>query len=190
MVGGEQSGVVRKGCSAVNPIPPPKASPAPRPSDERSPQVPVASSYAVPRAIIAGVFLPSFALRRRTCTCAVLLLLASPATSIRPASVAQSADDARYAELSGGLARLAPQTIHPAEGYDPATPISFRRAITSRCGIGMDTSSECTGQIRIAEDAKYLRDWALGFASSADADGYVAGCITPKGHGRFSESLR
>ena len=30
-------------------------------------------------------------------------------------------------------------------------------------------------------DAKYLRDWVLGFAGSADAEGYVAGCITPKG---------
>ena len=30
-------------------------------------------------------------------------------------------------------------------------------------------------------NAKYLRDWVLGFAGSADADGYVAGCITPKG---------
>jgi len=30
-------------------------------------------------------------------------------------------------------------------------------------------------------DAKYLRDWVLGFAAAADADGYVAGCISPKG---------
>ena len=30
-------------------------------------------------------------------------------------------------------------------------------------------------------NAKYLRDWVLGFAGSADQDGYVAGCITPKG---------
>jgi len=29
--------------------------------------------------------------------------------------------------------------------------------------------------------ATLLRDWVLGFASSADADGYVAGCITPTG---------
>jgi alpha,alpha-trehalase len=32
-----------------------------------------------------------------------------------------------------------------------------------------------------AADAKYLRDWVLSFAGSADADGYVAGCITPQG---------
>ena len=32
-----------------------------------------------------------------------------------------------------------------------------------------------------AADAKYLRDWVLGFASSADDAGYVAGCITPEG---------
>ena len=29
--------------------------------------------------------------------------------------------------------------------------------------------------------ATYLRDWVLNFAKSADAEGYVAGCITPKG---------
>ena len=30
-------------------------------------------------------------------------------------------------------------------------------------------------------DVKYLKGWALTFMSSADASGYVAGCITPKG---------
>ena len=32
-----------------------------------------------------------------------------------------------------------------------------------------------------AANAKYLRDWVLSFAGAADADGYVAGCITPRG---------
>src|SRR5215469_5798870 len=32
-----------------------------------------------------------------------------------------------------------------------------------------------------ATDAKYLRDWVISFASFADADGYIAGCITAKG---------
>jgi alpha,alpha-trehalase len=39
-------------------------------------------------------------------------------------------------------------------------------------------------------DAKYLRDWVLSFAAAADADGYVAGCISPNGpralFGRFA----
>ena len=45
----------------------------------------------------------------------------------------------------------------------------------------MGSSSDCIGPTRIPANAKYLRDWVLGFAGSADADGYVAGCITPKG---------
>jgi alpha,alpha-trehalase len=32
-----------------------------------------------------------------------------------------------------------------------------------------------------AADASLLRDWVVSFASSADAEGYLAGCITPAG---------
>jgi len=127
------------------------------------------------------VFLPSFALRRCACACAVLILLAlTRSFSSAQPSFAQSPDDALYATLSADFARLAPQTIRPAEGYiryPYLIPAGYYAQMWDWDGffIGLHWANPNP------EDAKYLRDWALSFASSADADGYVAGCITPQG---------
>jgi len=92
----------------------------------------------------------------------------------------QSSDAALYADLSADFARLAPQTIRPADGYIKypyLIPAGYYNQMWDWDGffIGLHWANQD------AADAKYLRDWSLGFASSADADGYVAGCITPKG---------
>jgi alpha,alpha-trehalase len=111
----------------------------------------------------------------------VLLLLALTCNfNSAQHSVAQSADDALYADLSADFARLAPQTIRPAEGYiryPYLIPAGYYAQMWDWDGffIGLHWANQNP------EDAKYLRDWALGFASSADADVYVAGCITPQG---------
>src|SRR5580692_11661761 len=99
------------------------------------------------------------------------------ATRISPA---QTTDETLYAELIGDFARLAPQTIHPAEGlikYPYLIPAGYYPQMWDWDGffIGVHWANQD------AADAKYLRDWAISFASAADADGYVAGCITPKG---------
>ena len=93
---------------------------------------------------------------------------------------AQSSDDALYAALTADFARLAPQTIRPADGYIKhpyLIPAGYYPQMWDWDGffIGLHWANQDSS------DAKYLRDWVITFASSADADGYVAGCITPKG---------
>ena len=97
-----------------------------------------------------------------------------------PADLAQAADDAVYAALRADFARLARQTIHPAEGairYPYLIPAGYYPQMWDWDGffIGVHWANQD------AADAKYLRDWAISFASAADGDGYVAGCITPQG---------
>lgn len=89
-------------------------------------------------------------------------------------------DEKLLAELSADFARLSPQTIRPADGYiryPYLIPAGYYRQMWDWDGffIGVHWANQD------ATDAKYLRDWVLSFASSADAQGYVAGCITPKG---------
>lgn len=96
------------------------------------------------------------------------------------ASEAQSTEEALYTALTADFARLAPQTIHPADGaikYPYLIPAGYYPQMWDWDGffIGVHWANQDAG------DAKYLRDWAISFASAADADGYVAGCITPKG---------
>ena len=96
------------------------------------------------------------------------------------AAVAQSSDDALYSALSADFAKLAPQTIRPAEGFirhPYLIPAGYYNQMWDWDGffIGVHWANQD------AADAKYLRDWAVSFASAADVDGYVAGCITPKG---------
>ncbi len=125
--------------------------------------------------MIAGVFILRLSGR---CTARVLLaLMLLAAARISPA---QTADEALYAQLTADFARLAPQTIHPAEGsikYPYLIPAGYYPQMWDWDGffIGVHWANQD------AADAKYLRDWVISFASSADADGYVAGCITPKG---------
>jgi len=92
----------------------------------------------------------------------------------------QSSDNALYAALTADFAKLAPQTIRPAEGaikFPYLIPAGYYNQMWDWDGffIGVHWANQD------AADAKYLRDWAISFASAADADGYVAGCITPKG---------
>jgi len=83
-------------------------------------------------------------------------------------------------DLNSDFARIAPQTIRPADGY-----IKYPYLIPSGNYPQMwDWDGFFIGLHWANQDpknAKYLRDWVLGFAGSADGDGYVAGCITPKG---------
>ncbi len=93
---------------------------------------------------------------------------------------AQSSDVQLYTALSADFAKLAPQTTHPAEGaikYPYLIPAGYYPQMWDWDGffIGVHWANQN------AADAKYLRNWVISFASFADADGYVAGCITPKG---------
>lgn len=125
--------------------------------------------------MIAGVSILSFSGRCTLRVVAALMLLAC--TRMSPA---QSADETLYDQLTADFARLAPQTIHPAEGsikYPYLIPAGYYPQMWDWDGffIGVHWANQN------AADAKYLRDWVISFALSADADGYVAGCITPKG---------
>jgi len=93
------------------------------------------------------------------------------------------------ATISSNFARLAPQTVRPAQGYikhDYLIPAGYYPQMWDWDGffIGAHWANQDSA------DAKYLRDWAIGFASSAEASGYVAGCITTQGprplFGKFS----
>jgi alpha,alpha-trehalase len=98
---------------------------------------------------------------------------------------AQSAPDpldpnAVLHDLTADFARLAPQTIRPANGYIKhpyLIPSGYYPQMWDWDGffIGLHWANQDPA------NAKYLRDWVLAFADSADAEGYVAGCITPKG---------
>jgi alpha,alpha-trehalase len=127
------------------------------------------------RVIIAGVLILNLSGRCMVRVLVAIVLL--PATRICPA---QAADETIYTQLTADFARLAPQTIHPAEGsikYPYLIPAGYYPQMWDWDGyfIGVHWANQD------AADAKYLRDWVISFASSADADGYVAGCITPKG---------
>ncbi len=98
-------------------------------------------------------------------------------------AAAQTPQTDRYELLEGltaDFSRLAPQTIRPAEGYiryPYLIPAGYYAQMWDWDGffIGVHWANQD------AADAKYLRDWVLSFATSADAEGYVAGCITPIG---------
>lgn len=95
-------------------------------------------------------------------------------------SVSQNSDQDLLSDLSADFARLAPQTVRPANGYIQhpyLIPAGYYDQMWDWDGffIGAHWANQN------AADAALLRDWVLSFASSADADGYVAGCITPKG---------
>ena len=98
----------------------------------------------------------------------------------RAACAAQSSDQALLAGLTADFARLAPQTIRPASGYiryPYLIPAGYYTQMWDWDGffIGAHWANQST------DDAKLLHDWVLNFANSADATGYVSGCITPAG---------
>jgi alpha,alpha-trehalase len=110
----------------------------------------------------------------------LLLISAFLALASRATCAAQAAPDQLLSRLTTDFTRLAPQTIRPAEGYiryPYLIPAGYYSQMWDWDGffIGAHWANQN------AADAKYLRDWVLSFATSADADGYVAGCITPKG---------
>lgn len=93
---------------------------------------------------------------------------------------AQTSDQDPLAGLTTDFAKLAPQTIRPASGYiryPYLIPAGYYNQMWDWDGffIGTHWANQS------ADNAKYLRDWVLSFASSADPGGYVAGCITPTG---------
>ncbi len=104
---------------------------------------------------------------------AVLSVHAAPAPR-------KNSDRALLAQLSADFARIAPQTIRPASGYIKHPyfiPAGYYNQMWDWDGffIGLHWANQNPA------DARYLRDWVLSFAASADKNGYVAGCITPKG---------
>ncbi len=111
-----------------------------------------------------------------------LLVSLGLASGVRPLPVhAEPQEEAAlYANLTSDFARLAPQTIRPADGYirhPYLIPAGYYAQMWDWDGffIGVHWANQDSAA------AKYLRDWVLSFASSADPDGYVAGCITSKG---------
>ncbi|MDR3741895.1 MAG: trehalase family glycosidase [Terracidiphilus sp.] len=106
--------------------------------------------------------------------------LATALLAIAPLCPAQDAPTALNDALNTDFARLAPQTIRPADGYIQhpyLIPAGYYNQMWDWDGffLGLHWANQDSA------DASYLRDWVLSFAASADADGYVAGCITPKG---------
>jgi alpha,alpha-trehalase len=92
----------------------------------------------------------------------------------------QSADQDLLTGLTADFVRLASQTVRPAKGYIQhpyLIPAGYYDQMWDWDGffIGVHWANQN------AADAMLLRDWVVSFASSADPDGYVAGCITPSG---------
>lgn len=112
-------------------------------------------------------------MRKLTRFAAALLLIA-------PLCPAQDSASALNDALTADFARLAPQTIRPADGYIQhpyLIPAGYYNQMWDWDGffIGLHWANQDPA------NASYLRDWVLSFAASADAEGYVAGCITPAG---------
>jgi alpha,alpha-trehalase len=111
---------------------------------------------------------------------AISVLLLAGTFSIAQPSPDQSDGRVLLRDLTADFDRLAPQTIRPADGYIKhpyLIPAGYYDQMWDWDGffIGLHWANQDPA------NAKYLRDWVLGFAGSADADGYVAGCITPNG---------
>jgi alpha,alpha-trehalase len=108
----------------------------------------------------------------------VLLVAGFPGQRI----VAQSkdAESALLTRVNADFGRLAAQTIRPADGYIKypyLIPAGYYTQMWDWDGFFIGTH----WLNQDAANARFLRDLALSFAGSADADGYAAGCITAKG---------
>jgi len=97
-----------------------------------------------------------------------------------PSQDAPAPDSQLLAGLTADFARLAPQTIRPAQGYiryPYLIPAGYYAQMWDWDGFFIGAHWANQGPA----DAQYLRDWVLSFAASADSTGYVAGCITANG---------
>jgi alpha,alpha-trehalase len=111
---------------------------------------------------------------------AILLLTPVAAAPAQPSATSPQSDAALLAALTRDFDRLAPETIHPAEGVltrPYLTPAGFYQEMWDWDGffIGLHWANQD------AKEASLLRDWVLSFTDAANADGYVAGCIAPSG---------
>jgi alpha,alpha-trehalase len=116
----------------------------------------------------------------RTKLAVIFVLLIPPSLSLAQSPPGQPDPAALLHNLTADFDRLAPQTIRPADGYIKypyLIPAGYYNQMWDWDGffIGLHWANQDPA------NAKYLRDWVLGFAGSADEEGYVAGCITPKG---------
>ena len=117
---------------------------------------------------------------RRICLLLALMPLLAIHNCAAQTPSAKLSQSVPYTVLTADFARLAAETIRPADGYIQhpyLIPAGYYNQMWDWDGffIGLHWANQDPA------NAKYLRDWVLGFAGSADADGYVAGCITPKG---------
>jgi len=127
--------------------------------------------------MIASMTAPSSRLQRYFIP--ILALLAVFVLSGR-SQTAPTSDAQLLAGLTADFDSLAPQTIRPADGFITRpflVPAGYYPQMWDWDGffIGSHWANQSP------EKAVLLRDWVLNFAASADADGYVAGCITTKG---------
>jgi alpha,alpha-trehalase len=118
--------------------------------------------------------------RVRTGLVLIVVFLIPVSLSYAQFPTAQPNHTALLHDLTADFDRLGPQTIRPADGYIKhpyLIPAGYYNQMWDWDGffIGLHWANQDPA------NAKYLRDWVLGFASSADEDGYVAGCITPQG---------
>ena len=118
-------------------------------------------------------------MRFRVCACSIAILLCAISGRLAAAQ-SDSSERALLARVNADFGRLAPQTIRPADGYiryPYLIPAGYYTQMWDWDGFFIGTH----WLNRDALTAHYLRDWVLSFAGSADADGYVAGCITSQG---------
>ncbi len=118
---------------------------------------------------------------------AIFLLAPLAANPAQPGVTEQPSDAALLAALTRDFSKLAPQTIHRADGVltrPYLTPAGYYQQMWDWDGffIGAHWANQDPA------DAKYLRDWVLSFTAASDADGYVAGCIASSGpHALFGK---
>jgi len=118
--------------------------------------------------------------RKRSALCALRTVTLIFLVCAGRACAAQASGQELLAGLTADFARLAPQTVRPAKGhlrFPYLIPAGYYDQMWDWDGffIGAHWANQNSA------DAKLLRDWVVSFASSADASGYVAGCITPSG---------
>ncbi len=109
-----------------------------------------------------------------------IMLLGQLAAGVRAGCREGGAMDGRTLldRLAVQLDGLRPQSIRPAEGFirrDYLVPGGFYKQMWDWDGFFIGCHLLSLGQ------PGYLRDWVLGFAEAADAEGYVPGCITTQG---------